>query len=72
MQTTQGTYAIVGIKSITLDTDIGMLKTRMEQVLVLQPGAITSYRVANLIQFYAVTISKLLRKNAALSKVLCE
>ncbi|KAJ8658658.1 hypothetical protein O0I10_005698 [Lichtheimia ornata] len=48
------------------------LKTRMEQVLVLQPGAITSYRVANLIQFYAVTISKLLRKNAALSKVLCD
>lgn len=51
---------------------MGNAQTRMEQVLVLQPGAITSYRVANLIQFYAVTISKLLRKNAALSKVLCE
>ncbi|KAI8150320.1 oligomeric Golgi complex subunit 6 [Fennellomyces sp. T-0311] len=46
------------------------LKSRMEQVLVLQPGAITSYRVANLIQFYTVTVGKLLRKNAVLAKVL--
>ncbi|KAI9319355.1 oligomeric Golgi complex subunit 6 [Dichotomocladium elegans] len=46
------------------------LKTRMEQVLVLQPGAITSYRVANLIQFYAIIVGKLLRKTAALSKLL--
>ncbi|KAI9484688.1 oligomeric Golgi complex subunit 6-like protein [Zychaea mexicana] len=46
------------------------LKSRMEQVLVLQPGAITSYRVANLIQFYSVTVGKLLRKSAALAKVL--
>ncbi|KAI7850539.1 oligomeric Golgi complex subunit 6-like protein [Circinella umbellata] len=46
------------------------LKSRMEQVLVLQPGAITSYRVANLIQFYSVTVGKLLRKNAGLAKVL--
>ncbi|KAI9244465.1 oligomeric Golgi complex subunit 6-like protein [Phascolomyces articulosus] len=46
------------------------LKSRMEQVLVLQPGAITSYRVANLIQFYSVTVGKLLRKSAGLAKVL--
>ncbi|ORZ02308.1 oligomeric Golgi complex subunit 6 [Syncephalastrum racemosum] len=48
------------------------LKSRTEQVLVLQPGAITSYRMANLIQFYAVTIGKLMRKQAALAKILYE
>ncbi|KAI9473969.1 MAG: oligomeric Golgi complex subunit 6 [Benjaminiella poitrasii] len=48
------------------------LKTRMEQVLTLQPGAITSYKVANLIQFYAMTLSKLMRKNAALERILYE
>jgi hypothetical protein len=48
------------------------LKSRMEQVLVLQPGAITSYKVANLIQFYTLTLSKLLRRNASLEKVLFE
>lgn len=48
------------------------LKSRMEQVLVLQPGAITSYKVANLIQFYAMTLCKLIRKNANLERVLYE
>ncbi|KAF7730169.1 Golgi transport complex subunit 6 [Apophysomyces ossiformis] len=48
------------------------LKSRMEQVLVLQHGAITSYRVANLVQFYTITISSLLRKNAALAVSLYE
>lgn len=48
------------------------LKSRMEQVLVLQPGAITSYKVANLVQFYTITLSKLLRKNASLEKILYE
>jgi hypothetical protein len=44
----------------------------MEQVLVLQPGAITSYKVANLIQFYTSTLSKLMRKSAGLERVLYE
>jgi hypothetical protein len=48
------------------------LKSRMEQVLVLQPGAITSYKVANLIQFYTATLCKLMRKNATLERVLYE
>lgn len=48
------------------------LKSRMEQVLVLQPGAITSYKVANLIQFYTVTLCKLMRKNASLERILYE
>lgn len=48
------------------------LKSRMEQVLVLQPGAITSYKVANLIQFYTMTLSKLMRKNATLERILYE
>ncbi|KAI8092737.1 oligomeric Golgi complex subunit 6 [Halteromyces radiatus] len=48
------------------------LKTRMEQVLVLQPNAITSYKMANLIQFYAITMGRLLRKNSVLAKTLYE
>lgn len=48
------------------------LKSRMEQVLSLQPGALTSYKIANLIQFYTVTLSKLMRKDAALERVLYE
>ncbi|KAL0095544.1 oligomeric Golgi complex subunit 6 [Phycomyces blakesleeanus] len=48
------------------------LKSRMEQVLVLQPNALTSYRVANLIHFYAVTMSKLVQRQASLAKTLYE
>ncbi|CAO3589325.1 unnamed protein product [Absidia cylindrospora] len=48
------------------------LKTRMEQVLVLQPSAITSYKVTNLIQFYAITMGRLLRKTSSLAETLYE
>ncbi|ORE01924.1 oligomeric complex COG6 [Rhizopus microsporus var. microsporus] len=48
------------------------LKSRIEQVLVLQPNAITSYRLANLVQFYSVTLRKLMRKDASLERVLHE
>ncbi|CAO3609200.1 unnamed protein product [Cunninghamella echinulata] len=48
------------------------LKTRMEQVLVLQPGALVSYQCANLIQFYAITLGRLLRKGSILAKTLYE
>ncbi|KAI9020905.1 oligomeric Golgi complex subunit 6-like protein [Phycomyces nitens] len=48
------------------------LKSRMEQVLMVQQNALISYRVANLIQFYAVTMSKLVQPEAALAKTLYE
>ncbi|KAI7868480.1 oligomeric Golgi complex subunit 6 [Spinellus fusiger] len=47
------------------------LKSRMEQALV-QPSPLMSYRIANLIQFYAITMSKLVRKDAMLAKTLYE
>ncbi|KAJ3086103.1 Golgi transport complex subunit 6, partial [Quaeritorhiza haematococci] len=46
------------------------LKVRVEQVLASQPGAITCYRVSNLIQFYATTIVKAMGARAHLSAVL--
>ncbi|KAI9260785.1 oligomeric Golgi complex subunit 6 [Sporodiniella umbellata] len=48
------------------------LKSRIEQVLLLQPGALTSYKIANLVQFYSVTLSRLMQKNAGLERVLYE
>ncbi|CAG8552284.1 10454_t:CDS:10 [Ambispora gerdemannii] len=53
-----------------LDGTCRPLKTRVEQVLGSQPGAITAYRIVNLIQFYKFTISRILGPNAALSVVL--
>ncbi|KAI8350172.1 oligomeric Golgi complex subunit 6 [Blakeslea trispora] len=58
--------------SYTMEGTVRPLRSRMEQVLVLQPGAITSYKVANLIQFYAMTLSRLMRKNSTLERVLHE
>ncbi|KAI8073094.1 oligomeric Golgi complex subunit 6-like protein [Gongronella butleri] len=46
------------------------LKVRMDQVLGLQPDVITSYKVANLILFYAITMSRLLRKGSKLATTL--
>ncbi|CAG8548311.1 1902_t:CDS:2 [Acaulospora colombiana] len=48
------------------------LKTRVEQVLGSQQGAITAYRILNLIQFYKITIGRILGPNAALSNTLQE
>jgi hypothetical protein len=45
-------------------------KSRIEQVLISQPGAITSYKIANIIQFYTITIGKLFSSNASLSELL--
>ncbi|KAI8854731.1 oligomeric Golgi complex subunit 6 [Chytridium lagenaria] len=45
-------------------------KVRIEQVLVSQPGAITSYRIANTLQFYTVTISQVIGKNSKLSETI--
>ncbi|ORX43080.1 oligomeric complex COG6 [Hesseltinella vesiculosa] len=46
------------------------LKIRMDQVLGLHPDVITCYKVANLIHFYAITMTRLLRKDSSLSKTL--
>ncbi|CAG8837418.1 21040_t:CDS:10, partial [Gigaspora margarita] len=59
-----------------LDRDIDgtcrPLKIRVEQVLGSQTGAITGYRILNLIQFYKITIARILGPNAALSIILKE
>ncbi|KAI8979432.1 oligomeric Golgi complex subunit 6 [Mycotypha africana] len=64
--------AIMDLVDCAMEGTCRPLKSRMEQVLVLQPGAITSYKMANLIQFYTITLSKLMRKNATLERVLYE
>ena len=49
------------------------LKTRVEQILVSEPGAVTLYRLTNLIRFYETTIGSLLKSpNCGLSVVLAE
>ncbi|RUS17455.1 oligomeric Golgi complex subunit 6 [Endogone sp. FLAS-F59071] len=62
--------AILELLDRALEGTSRPLKTRVEQVLVSQPGAITSYRISNLIQFYSVTIGKMLGERAELSKTL--
>ncbi|KAI8337720.1 oligomeric Golgi complex subunit 6-like protein [Chlamydoabsidia padenii] len=64
--------AVVDLLDAAMEGTCRPLKTRMEQVLVLQPSAITSYKVANLIEFYAITMGRLLRKNSSLAKTLYE
>ncbi|KAI7907855.1 oligomeric Golgi complex subunit 6-like protein [Cokeromyces recurvatus] len=68
----ENSEAINELLDCAMDGTCRPLRTRMEQVLTLQPGAITSYKVANLIQFYAITLSKLMRKNTSLERVLYE
>ncbi|KAI9359441.1 oligomeric Golgi complex subunit 6 [Pilaira anomala] len=70
--TVQVTDTISDLLDCAMEGTCRPLKSRMEQVLLLQPGAITSYKVANLIQFYTVTLCKLMRKNATLERVLYE
>ncbi|KAI9031381.1 oligomeric Golgi complex subunit 6 [Hyaloraphidium curvatum] len=48
------------------------LKIRVEQVLSSQPNATTTYKVANVIQFYCVTIRKILGPRAQLTVVLLD
>ena len=49
------------------------LKTRVEQILVSEPGAVALYRLTNLIRFYETTIGSLLKSpNCGLSVVLAE
>ena len=49
------------------------LKTRVEQILVSEPGAVTLYRLTNLIRFYETTIGSMLKSPACgLSVVLAE
>lgn len=49
------------------------LKTRVEQILVSEPGAVNLYRLTNLIRFYETTIGSLLKSpGCGLSLVLAE
>ncbi|RUS34850.1 oligomeric Golgi complex subunit 6 [Jimgerdemannia flammicorona] len=64
--------AILELLDRVLEGTSRPLKTRVEQVLISQPGAITSYRISNLIQFYSITIGKMLGERAELSKTLNE
>ena len=49
------------------------LKTRVEQILVSEPGAVNLYRLTNLIRFYETTIGTLLKSpGCGLSLVLAE
>jgi len=49
------------------------LKTRVEQILVSEPGAVNLYRLTNLIRFYETTIGSLLKSpKCGLSVVLAE
>ncbi|RCI04693.1 Golgi transport complex subunit 6, partial [Rhizopus stolonifer] len=70
--TVHTTDTISGLLDYAMEGTTRPLRSRMEQVLLLQPGAITSYKVANLIQFYTMTLSKLMRKNASLERTLYE
>jgi hypothetical protein len=45
-------------------------QSRIEQVLISQPGSISSYKIANIIQFYTITIGKLFSSNASLPELL--
>jgi len=48
------------------------LKTRVEQILVSEPGAVELYRLTNLIRFYENTISGVLKVPSGLSTTLTE
>ncbi|KAG2171296.1 hypothetical protein INT43_002918 [Umbelopsis isabellina] len=61
---------IAGLLGRIMDGTCRPLKSRIEQVLIAQPGAITAYRVANIIQFYTVTIGKLFSTDASLPETL--
>eukprot|EP00092_Neocalanus_flemingeri_P014840 GFUD01016021.1.p1 GENE.GFUD01016021.1~~GFUD01016021.1.p1 ORF type:complete len:631 (+),score=243.67 GFUD01016021.1:52-1944(+) len=48
------------------------LKTRVEQILVSEPGAVVLYRLTNLIRFYENTINGVLKVPSGLSTTLTE
>lgn len=50
----------------------GPLKVRVQQTVRSQESSITSYKIANLVQFYMVTMHRTIGKEALLSKTLEE
>merc|ERR1719232_1143374 len=48
------------------------LKTRVEQILVSEPGAVVLYRLTNLIRFYENTITGVLKVSSGLGTTLAE
>ncbi|CAO3673791.1 unnamed protein product [Umbelopsis vinacea] len=61
---------ITGLLGRIMDGTCRPLKSRIEQVLISQPGSISSYKIANIIQFYTITIGKLFSSNASLPELL--
>ncbi|UZJ55326.1 hypothetical protein CBS101457_004646 [Exobasidium rhododendri] len=49
-----------------------LLKSRIEQTVQSQEGCITTFRLANLIQFYRITMDRTIGTRASLSKTLAE
>jgi len=48
------------------------LKTRVEQILVSEPGAVTLYRLTNLIRFYEGTVSNVVKQDCGLTQTLTD
>lgn len=46
------------------------LKSRVEQILLLEAGAVTLYKLTNLIRFYTSTIKQVVSPNASLIQAL--
>jgi len=68
------------VETLTIKTMCGItegvcrpLKTRVEQILVSEPGAVTLYRLTNLIRFYESTIGSLVKSpDSGLVTAMCE
>ncbi|KAJ3296955.1 Golgi transport complex subunit 6 [Borealophlyctis nickersoniae] len=64
--------AIIQVLDKNLEGTCRPLRVRIEQVLSSQPGAITAYRITNLIQFYSSIILKVIGSSAQLALTLEE
>jgi len=58
--------------SLKLDLLTYLLKMRIQQTIKSQEGIIMAYKIANLLQFYLVTMRKTIGNQALLSKTLQE
>lgn len=52
--------------------DLFFLQVRVQQTVRSQESSITSYKIANLLQFYMLTMQRTIGENALLSKSLQE
>ena len=72
MSSIKGRAPLISCKNLGITNRNQFVQTRVEQVLGSQPGAITAYRILNLIQFYKITVARILGPNAALTYTLEE